>query len=211
MALWITALSLSLSLAVFVIGLPVMLFSAGAFRWLADLDRRNAALVLGRPLRGHYRDHGGDAFLARLSATLRDPPDLAGPPVAGRALVVGLAFGCVGALADRPGARDGDAAALVLGAPRTASTGGASSGLWEIDTLWEALLVAPLAIPLAAITIVLLRVMARGEAGSRAACSGGRRGRARGPTAAPRRRRASRAAGCRCTSRWRRSPGSRAR
>ena len=72
MALWIAAVSLSLSLALFVIGLPVMFFSAIAFRWVCDLDRRNAAIVLGRPLTGVYADHGGDQFLTRLSATLRD-------------------------------------------------------------------------------------------------------------------------------------------
>src|SRR5215207_8575323 len=95
MALWIAALSLSLSLALFVIGLPVMLCSAMAFRWATDLDRRNAALVLGRPLTGRYDDHGGGQFLTRLSATLRDRQtwrDLQWLIVHS---VVGLAFGSI--------------------------------------------------------------------------------------------------------------------
>jgi signal transduction histidine kinase len=171
MALWIAAVSLSLSLAVFVIGLPVMLFSANAFRWLADLDRRNAALVLGRPLQGRYRDHGGDAFLARLSATLRDPQtwrDLEWLVVHS---IVGFAFGCAAlsligqlvGLATLP---------LWFWALPDGVDWWGVSGLWEIDTLWEVLIVTPLAIPLAAITVVLLRVMARGEAGLASALLG---------------------------------------
>jgi signal transduction histidine kinase len=49
---------------------------------------------------------------------------------------------------------------------------GGSSGLWEIDSLWEALLVVPLALPLAAITIMLLRVMAATESRLAAALLG---------------------------------------
>ena len=166
LALWIAAISVSLSLAVFVIGLPVMLLSATAFRTLADLDRRNAALVLGAPLRGRYRDHGGDAFLARLSATLRDPQtwrDLQWLVVHS---VVGLAFGCA---AISLGAQLAALATLPLWFWALHDDWWGTSSVWEIDTVWESLLVAPLAIPLAAITIVLLRVMARGEAGLAAA------------------------------------------
>jgi signal transduction histidine kinase len=163
MALWIAALSLSLSLALFVIGLPVMLASAIAFRWLCDLDRRSAAIVLGRPLTGAYADHGGDQFLARLSATLHDRQtwkDLQWLVVHS---VVGVAFGSValGLIAQVLGT-------LTLPLWYWAIPGGVqwsgSSGLWEIDNLWEALLVAPLAVPLAAITVMLLRVMASGQA-----------------------------------------------
>ena len=163
MALWISSLALSLSLALFVIGLPVMLFSAIAYRWVTNLDRRNAALVLGAPLAGRYDDHGGEQFLGRLSATLRDRQtwkDLQWLVVHS---VVGLAFGsvAVGLIAQLLGT-------LTLPLWYWAIPGGVqwsgSSGLWEIDSLWEALLVAPLALPLAAITIMLLRVMALGEA-----------------------------------------------
>ena len=86
------------------------------------------------------------------------------------------------------------------------------SGLWQVDTLREALLVAPLALPLAAVTVGLLRVMALGEAGLAAALLGGPREpapRAATPlAAAPARDPAAR---CRCTPRSRRSPGSSAR
>ena len=54
-AVWIAALSLSLSLAILIVGLPVIIGSAYVMRWTAELDRRNAALVFGRPVRGRYR------------------------------------------------------------------------------------------------------------------------------------------------------------
>ncbi len=40
LAVWITALSVSLSLAIFVIGLPVVIGAAFVMRWTAELDRR---------------------------------------------------------------------------------------------------------------------------------------------------------------------------
>ena len=171
LALWIAALSLSVSLALFVVGLPVMLFSAMAFRWLADLDRRNAALVLGRPLAGRYDDHRRDQFLGRLSATLHDRQtwrDLQWLIVHS---VVGLVFGAaaIGLIAQVLGT-----VTLPLwywAIPGGVQWGG-SSGLWEIDSLWEALLVVPVALPLAAITVMLLRVMAIGEARLAAALLG---------------------------------------
>src|SRR5438874_9789203 len=44
LAVWVAGLTLSLSLAAFIVGLPVILASAIAFRWTAELDRLNAAL-----------------------------------------------------------------------------------------------------------------------------------------------------------------------
>src|SRR5215467_5932793 len=64
---WITCVTLSLSLAVFIIGLPIMLASAYVFRWTADIDRQTVSLFLGRKVRGRYQDHRADTFLGRLS------------------------------------------------------------------------------------------------------------------------------------------------
>jgi len=58
LVVWIVALSLSLSLVLFVIGLPVVIASAYAFRWTAELDRRNAAWLLRRPVGAIYRATG---------------------------------------------------------------------------------------------------------------------------------------------------------
>ncbi|MGE5635523.1 MAG: sensor histidine kinase [Nocardioidaceae bacterium] len=154
----VAGVTASLSTAVFVVGLPVILLSAVAFRWCAELDRRNAALVLGRRLHGRYRDLRGQRFLSRLSGTLRDAQtwrDLAWLVIHS---VVGFSFGVVAV----------SAVAAVVGialAPAWywAVPDGLDWGIWRIDTLGEALLAAPLAIPLAAIAIALLRAMALGE------------------------------------------------
>ena len=69
---WVTAVSVVASLVIFIIGLPLYLLSVIAFRWTAELDRRNAALLTGRPLRAVYRDHRGEGFFGRLSSTTRD-------------------------------------------------------------------------------------------------------------------------------------------
>src|ERR1700712_1469054 len=73
LTVWTLAVSLSLSLAVLVIGLPVVIGSAYAMRWTAELDRQNAALVFGRPVRGAYRSYRTGSFLGRVWAVLRDP------------------------------------------------------------------------------------------------------------------------------------------
>src|ERR1044072_3145451 len=69
---WISMVPLSLSLAVFIIGLPIMLASAYVFRWTADLDRQAVSLFLGRKVRARYQDHRADTFLGRMAATFRD-------------------------------------------------------------------------------------------------------------------------------------------
>src|SRR5689334_2645619 len=70
---WVTALTLSLTFGILIIGLPVVLGSVYVMRWTAELDRQNAALVFGRPVRGHYRSHGATGLFARVFKTLRDP------------------------------------------------------------------------------------------------------------------------------------------
>jgi signal transduction histidine kinase len=157
-AVWVTGLSVSLSLAVFIVGLPIILVTALAFRWTAELDRRNAALVLGHPVRGRYRDHRGERFLARLWDTLCDPQtwrDLAWLVLHS---VIGFAFGvaAVSLVAE-------SLALALLPLWYWSIPDGVDWGIINIDTLPEALLVMPLAIPLAAITIGLLRLMALGE------------------------------------------------
>jgi hypothetical protein len=157
MTVWITMVTLSLSLAIFIIGLPIMLASAYVFRWTADLDRQTVSLFLGRKVRGRYQDHRADTFLGRMAATFRDAQtwrDLSWLIVHS---VVGFGFGVA-------------AVSLVASVLGTAllplwywsiPDGG---GLFTIDTLPEAIAAAFLAIPLGAITIVLLRWMAWTEA-----------------------------------------------
>src|SRR3954471_14415787 len=70
---WVCALTLSVTFAVLVVGIPVVIGSAFVMRWTAELDRRNAALVFGRPVRGAYRSHRATSLGRRLLAVVGDP------------------------------------------------------------------------------------------------------------------------------------------
>jgi signal transduction histidine kinase len=183
---WVTGVTVSLTLAIFVIGLPAILASAAAFRWCADLDRRSAALVLGDRLHGRYRAHGGERMLARVSATLHDPQTWRDLGWLVAHSIVGFAFGCAALAA----VAEVFATAL-LPAWYWALPDGADLGLWHVDSLGEALLAGPLAIPMAAVAVALVRVMAAGEAGLARRLLGTAEGPSPAPAAAaqaPRRR-----------------------
>jgi hypothetical protein len=156
---WISCVTLSLSLAVFIIGLPVMLASAYVFRWTAELDRRSVSLLLGRRVRGRYQDHRADTFLGRLAATFRDPQTWRDFSWLTVHSILGFAFGVA--------AVSLIGSVLYLAFLPTfywALPEGGQFGLWNADTLPVAIASAFLAIPAAAITIVLLRWMAWTEA-----------------------------------------------
>jgi signal transduction histidine kinase len=71
---WVTGLTLSLSFGLLIVGFPVVLATFAVFRWLADLERRRAALVFGAPLISNYRPPPADRRLAaRLKAAAHDP------------------------------------------------------------------------------------------------------------------------------------------
>jgi hypothetical protein len=156
---WISCVTLSLSLAVFIIGLPIMLASAYLFRWTAELDRHSVSLFLGRRVRGRYQDHRADTFLGRMAATFRDPQTWRDFSWLTVHSILGFAFG-VAALSLI-------GSVLYLAFLPTfywALPDGGQFGLWNADTLPVAIATAFLAIPAAAITIVLLRWMAWTEA-----------------------------------------------
>jgi signal transduction histidine kinase len=155
---WVTAISVTLSLLVFIVGLPAFVLSAIAFRWTAELDRRNAALALGRPLRGSYRDHRGERFLDRLRSTATDWQtwrDLAWLVVHS---VVGFGFAvlAVTLVAQTIGL-------LLMPAWYWALPEGADLGFVRIDDLGGAFLATLAAIPAAAVTALALRGMTIAE------------------------------------------------
>jgi hypothetical protein len=167
---WVTALTLSVSLALFIVGLPVMLASAYVFRWTAELDRRNTSWFVGRAIRGRYQDHRAETLLGRLRATLGDAQTWRDFSWLSIHSLVGFAFG-VAALT---------LVGTVLGLAALplwywALPDGAQFGLWTAHTLPVAIASAFLAIPLAAVTIVLLRWMAWSEALIAASLLGPRR------------------------------------
>jgi hypothetical protein len=154
---WVAAITLSVTLALLIVGIPVIIGSAYVLRWTAELDRQNARLVFGRPVRGHYRSYRGGSLGSRVIETLRDPQvwrDLAWLIMHS---VVGFAFGVA-------------AVSLVATVVGTAALPvyywalpdpGMHMGLWNVDTLPKALGTALLAIPGAFITVWTLRGMAK--------------------------------------------------
>jgi signal transduction histidine kinase len=69
----VAGLSASLSLAPFVVGVPVALGAFMVYRGLAELERRRAALVLGARIPGAYRRPEQAGLMARIKTTFRDP------------------------------------------------------------------------------------------------------------------------------------------
>lgn len=156
LAVWITAISLSLSLAILIIGLPVIIGSAYVMRWTAELDRRNAALVFGRPVRGHYRSHRSGSIGGRVVATIRDPQvwrDLAWLITHS---VIGLAFGIVAITLVASVAGIATLPAWYWSIPD-----GVEFGLWDADSLPWAMITALLAAPLAWVTAWVVRGLAK--------------------------------------------------
>ncbi|HZV75646.1 MAG TPA: sensor histidine kinase [Conexibacter sp.] len=72
--LWVTGVSVTLGLAVTVMGLLVALVFFWTFRWFARVERRRAALVLPVPIPERYRrGKPGAGWFARLRAAAADP------------------------------------------------------------------------------------------------------------------------------------------
>jgi hypothetical protein len=155
-AVWVAALTLSLTLGLLIIGLPVVLGAAYAMRWTVELDRQNAALVFGRPVRGHYRSHRATGLFARVFKTLRDPQVWRDFAWLITHSFVGFAFGVI-------------AVSLVFSTLSVALLplwswalpDGYDMGFWNVDTFLEAVLAAWVALPLGFITVWVLRGMAK--------------------------------------------------
>jgi Putative sensor len=158
-AVWVTMVTLSLTLAIFIVGLPIMLLSAVVFRWTAELDRWNASFLLGRRVRGRYQDHRAETLWRRLVATGRDPQTWRDLSWLTAHSIVGFAFGV--AAVTLIGCVLGIAALPLW---YWAVPDGVQFGLWTVHSLPVALASATLAIPLAAVTLYALRWMALLEA-----------------------------------------------
>jgi hypothetical protein len=71
---WVTGVTLSLTLGLLIVGFPIVLATFWSFRILADFERKRAALVFGTPLSSAYRPAPADGRLAsRLRAAAHDP------------------------------------------------------------------------------------------------------------------------------------------
>jgi signal transduction histidine kinase len=67
-----TGLSIAVSFAILIIGLPVVLGTFAVFRWNARLERYRNAYALGRPIAEAYRPREG-GWLRQLATVLSDP------------------------------------------------------------------------------------------------------------------------------------------
>ncbi len=154
---WVTGLSLTLSLVIFIVGIPVIVGAAYVFRWTAELDRRNTAWFLRRPVRARYRDPGR-GLRGLLSTTLADGQTWRDLVWLVLHSVVGFVFGCValGMVALVAGI-------AILPAWYWSLPEGADVGIWRADELPEAFALALLAVPLAVVTVLALRGMAIAE------------------------------------------------
>ena len=70
---WVTGVSVTLSLLVLVVGLLIWLATAYAFRGTASIDRRLATWLRGQPVPGLYRGPESKGILARVRAVTVDP------------------------------------------------------------------------------------------------------------------------------------------
>jgi signal transduction histidine kinase len=69
----VTGWSLALGLLITLIGVPVAMATIYVSRWMAWIERRRAALVLGEPIRGVYKPPATGRFIDRLKAQFSDP------------------------------------------------------------------------------------------------------------------------------------------
>jgi signal transduction histidine kinase len=159
LCVWVTGVSLSLSLIVFIVGLPVAAGTAIAFRWTAELDRRNTAWLLRRPVRARYRELQS-GLRGLLGSTLGDPQTWRDLVWLVLHSVLGFVFGCVALGGWLLAAGFATLPAWNWSLPQD----GADLGAWHVDSTLEAFAVMALAIPIALLTIGLVRVMAGAEA-----------------------------------------------
>jgi len=69
----VTGWSLALGLLITLIGIPVAMLTIYVSRWMAWVERRRAALVVGEPIRGVYKAPTTGRIIDRLKALFSDP------------------------------------------------------------------------------------------------------------------------------------------
>jgi signal transduction histidine kinase len=157
--LWVTAVSVTLSLLIFVIGLFVALASFYLFRLFARVERRRAALVQPEPIPEHYRDPpAGSGWFERLKAVVKDPAswkDFAWTLICGTlgfaiSTIVVTVWGLVLGLVTLP--------AWYWALPDTANV-----GIYEVDNLPLALLTAVIGLLLVPVAGWLVRILTVAE------------------------------------------------
>lgn len=155
---WSVGLTLSIGLAPVGIGAVALVGTAGALRWVAEMDRRRTGRVLGRALEGRHPDHDPIGLRARVRGVVGDGQSRRDLKWAVVHSVVGFTFG-VAALSLVVSVLGMVTLPLWYWAPPNTDF----IGLWHSNTLPKALAVVPLAIPAFYATVKLVAVMAAAE------------------------------------------------
>jgi Putative sensor len=153
----VTAIALGAGLAVTLIGIPILIATVYAWRWVAQLERRLIAALTGRVIADPYRPIPAEASTwRRLQARLADPATwkdlvflLLQLPLGTVAFVVATAVLSVGV------------SALTSPLWFWAVPGGAEMGIATVDALPEALLLAVLGAVVLRLGIPTLGALAR--------------------------------------------------
>jgi signal transduction histidine kinase len=95
---WVTGVTLSLTLGLLIIGFPVVIGTFIVFRWLADLERKRAALVFGEPLGSAYRPLPADRLAVRLRSAAHDAQRWKDVAYLGQLGVLGFVWGTIWAV-----------------------------------------------------------------------------------------------------------------
>src|SRR3954454_11083690 len=95
--IWVTAVSVTLSLLILIIGLPLLMLSFALFRIMCDVERQRAAIVFGEPIRSSYRPVPPLAkFFQRLRVVATDPQTWKHTGYLLVLSIVGMAWGTLG-------------------------------------------------------------------------------------------------------------------
>src|SRR5262249_35326484 len=96
---WVTAVSVTLSLLILIIGLPLVMLTFLLFRGMCNVERQRAALVFGEPIGGRYRTVPPvSKFGQRLRIVCQDPQTWKDTAYLLVLSVVGMAWGTIWAV-----------------------------------------------------------------------------------------------------------------
>src|SRR5262245_44951873 len=96
---WVTAVSVTLSLIILIIGLPLLMLTFLLFRGMCNLERQRAALVFGEPIGGAYRPVPSvSRFGQRLRIVCQDPQTWKDTAYLLVLSIVGMAWGTIWAV-----------------------------------------------------------------------------------------------------------------
>ncbi|MEA2332775.1 MAG: hypothetical protein QOH58_2913, partial [Thermoleophilaceae bacterium] len=152
----VTAISLGVGLAVTLIGIPILIGAVYAWGWLAEGERRIIGALTGTAIPSPYRPLPDRGPWARLRARLADPAtwkDLA-------FLLLQFPFGLMSFIVTAVVLSAG-LHTLTLPLSYWAVPDGVELGLFQVDTLLEALALAPLGVILLVLGIPALGALGR--------------------------------------------------